>query len=294
MLTGTHVVMIGGDARQLEIIRKLSALDAKISLVGFEQLNDGFIGTSKQELPDIEWSTVDAILLPVGGMSNDGLIASVFSNEQLKLKAAYLNETPDHCTIYTGISTDRLEKLAAKAKCKIVLLMDRDDVAIYNSIPTAEGAVMLAIQHTDHTIHHAKVAVLGLGRIGMTIARTFHALGASVFVGAKETALLARAFELGVEPFPLTALKETLKNIDLVINTIPAKIVTSDVLAELPQHAFVLDLASKPGGVDFAYAKKRGLKAMLVPGLPGMVAPKTAGKILANVLSDLLHEQTQS
>ncbi len=81
---------------------------------------------------------------------------------------------------------------------------------------------------------------------------------------------------------------------DLVINTIPAKVVTSNVLTEMKQHAFILDLASKPGGVDFDYAEKRGLKAMLVPGLPGMVAPKTSGKILAEVLSDLLLEQTQS
>lgn len=39
---------------------------------------------------------------------------------------------------------------------------------------------MLAIQHTDYTIHGSQVAVLGLGRTGMTIARTFAALGANV------------------------------------------------------------------------------------------------------------------
>lgn len=172
--------------------------------------------------------------------------------------------------------------------------MNRDDVAIYNSIPTAEGAVMLAIQHTDTTIHHAKVAVLGLGRIGLTIAKTFKSLGADVSVGVRESALLARAFELGMRPFSIDRAKEALSEMDIVINTIPAKVVTANVLTEMKQHAFLLDLASKPGGIDLTYAEKRGLKAMLVPGLPGMVAPKTAGKILANVLSDLLLEQIQS
>ncbi|MBM7837698.1 dipicolinate synthase subunit A [Alkalihalobacillus xiaoxiensis] len=294
MLTGIHVVMIGGDARQLEIIRKLSTLDARISLVGFDQLNDGFIGANKQELSEIDWGTAEAILLPVGGMSNDGFINSVFSNEKLKLEEIHLSETPETCTIYTGISSDRLEKLAKKTKRQIAVLMNRDDVAIYNSIPTAEGAVMLAIQHTDTTIHHAKVAVLGLGRIGLTIAKTFKSLGADVSVGVRESALLARAFELGMRPFSIDRAKEALSEMDIVINTIPAKVVTANVLTEMKQHAFLLDLASKPGGIDLTYAEKRGLKAMLVPGLPGMVAPKTAGKILANVLSDLLLEQIQS
>lgn len=53
-------------------------------------------------------------------------------------------------------------------------------------------------------------------------------------------------------------------------------------------HTLVIDLASKPGGTDFRYAEKRGVKALLAPGLPGIVAPKTAGQILANVLSQLL------
>lgn len=56
----------------------------------------------------------------------------------------------------------------------------------------------------------------------------------------------------------------------------------------MPAHTLVIDLASKPGGTDFRYAEKRGVKALLAPGLPGIVAPKTAGQILANVLSQLL------
>ena len=38
MLTGLQIAVIGGDARQIEIIRKLNELDAKLSLIGFEQL----------------------------------------------------------------------------------------------------------------------------------------------------------------------------------------------------------------------------------------------------------------
>ncbi len=75
---------------------------------------------------------------------------------------------------------------------------------------------------------------------------------------------------------------------DICINTIPHPIVTASVISKMPAHTLILDLASKPGGTDFRYAEKRGIKALLALGLPGIVAPKTAGQILANVLAQLL------
>ncbi|WP_088105140.1 dipicolinic acid synthetase subunit A [Halalkalibacter urbisdiaboli] len=291
MLTDKHVVIIGGDARQLEIIRKLSTLDAKISLVGFEQLDDGFIGASKQMIDEVEWHTADAILLPISGMNLEGEIDTIFSNETLKLTTEQLKQTPEHCVIYSGISNNCLDEITQTSKRKLVKLMERDDVAIYNSIPTAEGAVMMAIQHTDITIHGANVAILGLGRVGMSVARTFDALGANVKVGARESHNLARITEMGMKPFHTSDIIEEMRNVDLCINTIPAPIVSANVLSEMPMHALVIDLASKPGGTDFRYAEKRGIKALLAPGLPGIVAPKTAGQILAKVLATLLKEQ---
>jgi len=294
MLTGKHIVVIGGDARQIEIIRKLSTLDAQISMVGFEQLDDGFIGASKKQLEDIDLSTVDVILLPISGINDQGEIETVFSNETVTLTAELLKQTPANCVVYTGITTSYLDNMVNEANRKLVKLLERDDIAIYNSIPTVEGTVMMVIQHTDITIHGANVIVLGLGRVGMSVARTFKALGANVKVGANESHLLARATEMGVTPFHLSTLKTEVCQADIIINTIPAPIVTATVIAEMPTNALILDLASKPGGTDFRYAEKRGVKALLAPGLPGIVAPKTAGQILAKVLSQLLLEEPLS
>jgi dipicolinate synthase subunit A len=163
-------------------------------------------------------------------------------------------------------------------------------VAIYNSIPTVEGAIMMAIQHTDFTIHGSQVAVLGLGRVGMSTARGFQALGAKVKVGARKSEDLARITEMAMAPFHINELANNMIDVDIVINTIPHQVLTASVLAKMPVHTLVIDLASKPGGTDFRYAEKRGIKALLAPSLPGIVAPKTAGKILANALSKLISD----
>lgn len=288
MLTGLQVAVLGGDARQLEIIRKLTELDAKVYLVGFDQLEQSFTGAVKEKLAELPFNELDAIILPVAGLQPTGEIEAIFSSHHLRLTKGMLEKTPDHCILFTGISPPVLTKLAAQTGKTLIRLFDRDDVSIYNSIPTAEGAVMMAIQQTDFTIHGSSVAVLGMGRVGMSVARTFDSLGANVKLGARRSEHLARAIEMGLTPFSIDQLPKEAESLDIIINTIPSLVITAQSIARMKPHMLIIDLASKPGGTDFQFAKKRGIKAILALGLPGIVAPKTAGQILASVIADLL------
>jgi dipicolinate synthase subunit A len=290
MLTGMQIAVIGGDARQLEIIRKLTELDAKLSLIGFEQLDHAFTGAVKEKIDEVDYTNMDAFILPVAGTNLEGYVETIFSNEKVLLTEEILSKTPEHCTVYSGISNAYLNGITEKANRNLVKLFERDDVAIYNSIPTVEGTIMMAIQHTDFTIHGSNVVVLGLGRCGMSVARTFHVLGAKVKVGARKNEHLARITEMALTPFHLNDLKNKVHDTDILINTIPYPIVSAAVISKMPAHTLIIDIASKPGGTDFRYAEKRGIKALLAPSLPGIVAPKTAGQILADILAQLFQE----
>ncbi|PNB77242.1 dipicolinate synthase subunit A, partial [Pseudomonas sp. FW305-BF6] len=147
MLTGLHIAVLGGDARQLEVIRKLTELDAKVTLIGFEQLDSGFTSASKELIADASFEDLDAILLPVPGTNIEGVVDTIFSNEKVVLTKEILDSTPEHCTIYSGISNSYLDSIIAASNRKLVKLFERDDVAIYNSIPTVEGTIMMVIQH---------------------------------------------------------------------------------------------------------------------------------------------------
>jgi dipicolinate synthase subunit A len=290
MLTGVQVVLAGGDARQLEIIRILAERDASLTIAGFDNADLSFSGTVKAEWsPDI-LADADVLLLPAVGTEDDGSIPAVFSQRELKLTDAHLEAMTGSGKIYAGMAKPYLRKLCEKHRKPLIELFERDDVAIYNSIPTAEGAIMMAIQNTDITIHGSTCMVLGLGRTGMTLARTLQGLGAIVKAGVRREEAYARAVVMGFEPFYLSDLAREAGNIDLLFNTIPTMIVTAQVIAQLPLRACIIDLASKPGGTDFRYAEKRGIKALLAPGLPGIVAPKTAGRILADCLTQLILE----
>jgi len=288
MLTGMQIALIGGDARQLEVIRKFSLLDASVRLIGFDNLPYTFNGITKTQLSTDVLNTVDAVVLPPVGTDDSGVVESLFSTRELLLSDDLVEALPKHAKVFTGMAKTYLKTICAKHHIELVELFNRDDVAIYNSIPTAEGAIMMAIQNTDFTIHGSQSIVLGLGRTGFTLARVLQGLGADVKVGIRSPENYARAWEMRLKPFYIAELAQHVANVDLLFNTIPSMIVTAQIIANIPNRALIIDLASKPGGTDFRFAEKRGIKAMLAPGLPGIVAPRTAGRIIANTLSELL------
>lgn len=284
-----QIAVIGGDARYLELIRQLQALpELNTSLVGFDKLEKGFTGINQTDFTDLDQGKLDAVILPITGTDQQGYVETVFSDQTVQLTREWFEGLDDKVAVFTGISTNFLDLACERTNTELVPLLNRDDVAIYNSIPTAEGMIMMAIEHTDYTIHSSRVIVVGFGRVGNTVANKFAALGAKVSVCAKSIMDLARITESGHTAVPFDQLHEFTSDCDLLINTVPAPVVTKDAIQHLPPHSIIFDLASKPGGTDFAYARQRGIKAILAKSLPGIVAPKTAGKILADVIKQFL------
>lgn len=287
-----RIAVIGGDARYLELMKKLKALPQKeVVLVGFDKLEQSFIGLKQYELSEIEPADLDVVILPITGTDAKGNIETVFSDQQIQLEESWFKMLKSTSIVFTGISNAYLDKVTSKHEVELISLLERDDVAIFNSIPTAEGAIMMAMEHTDYTIHASKVIVTGFGRVGHTVGNKFSALGADVSVAARSLHDLARITEMGLTAIPLHQLSHHIDSCDLLINTIPALIIDEKIIEKLPAHTVIIDLASKPGGVDFEFAKKRGIKAILAKSLPGIVAPKTSGEILANVVTQILEER---
>ncbi|MGF7048797.1 dipicolinate synthase subunit A [Paenibacillus sp. DS2015] len=290
MLTRVRMVFLGGDARQIEVIRKCSDLNASVGIVGFEDLKDQLVNISRTKLSLKLLETANCLVLPMIGCDDEGKVNTLFSSDSIELTDEHFAALSPECTIYTGMAKSYLRNVCTRYGIKLVELLERDDVAIYNSIPTAEGALMMAIQNTDFTIHGSNCIVLGMGRTGFTMARSLQGLGANVRMGVRSVEHFARATEMGWDPFLTRDLEGVVGNIGLLFNTIPTMIVTAQTLSKMPLSAVIIDLASAPGGCDFRYAEKRGIKALLAPGLPGIVAPKTAGIIIANTLVQLISD----
>lgn len=288
MLTGKHIVFVGGDARQLEVIAQVVESDASVTLVGFSEIKREYTDTVHAELTDQILAKADALVLPIAGMDNDGIVDTKFAPQPVTLTENHFAALPSGAFVFTGIARPVLTEWCERHDLRLVKLMELNEVAILNSIPTAEGAIAIAMEQTDITLHAANVVVLGFGRCGQTLAHKLRAMGANVTVCAREAAELARIDELSLIPVHMRSIEEAVRAADIVFNTVPALVLTAGVLKEMSRASVIIDIASKPGGTDFRYAERRGIKALLAPSLPGLVAPKTAGRIIAGSLSRTL------
>lgn len=286
-----NLLVIGGDKRNIEVVKRLKNVGIHLQVCGFDKIANQ-MNVDHRKLSNVDYENLDAILLPVSGTNDEGKIElDPFSENELFVNDNMIQNTPDHCTIYTGISNAYLDKLAQQTNRQLVRLFTRDDMAILNSIPTAEGTLEIAMRETEIMIHGAKVLIVGFGRVGMTVARLFSQVGARVGVSARQPADLARSKEMLLTPINLKDLHNHVNDYDIIINTIPHQIIDYHILSKVKTSALIVDLASASGGVDFEAAQARGINAIHALGLPGKVAPISAGKFIADVLIDLLNEQ---
>ena len=77
---------------------------------------------------------------------------------------------------------------------------------------------------------------------------------------------------------------------DLIINTVPAQVLGEAALEDVSSDCLIIDLASRPGGVDFESAAALGLKVIWALSLPGKVAPLSSGQIIRDTVYHILQE----
>lgn len=139
------------------------------------------------------------------------------------------------------------------------------------AIPTAEGAIEIAMSETPITLHLSRCLVLGYGRIGKILSKMLAGIGAKVTVEARKFADLALIEGHGYEAIHMNDLKENIGGFDVIFNTIPSMVLDEDTLKKIRKDTLVIDLASKPGGVDFEAAKQLGIRVIWALSLPGKV-----------------------
>lgn len=281
------VSVIGGDLRQLTIAGMLAADGYDVIIYGF----DRDIKTDDLTHADTLSAALDSeiIILPVPVTFDNIKVNMPFSDEVLTLKS--LTDGINPLSIVFGGRISR--SLSSELESRGIMhrdYMKRDELAIRNAVPTAEGAIEIAISETPIALHGSKCLVMGYGKVGKVLARFLDGLGANTYVEARKYADLALIESHGCIPLTMKEAKTRINEFDVIFNTIPALVLTKDVLSGVNQNSLIIDLASKPGGVDFESARELGVKVIWALSLPGKVAPVTAGIIIKDTITNMLSE----
>lgn len=285
------IAMLGGDKREHELVSRFVDLGADLRVFGLARWE----GAPEHIFRSSTWQAVhgaDVVIVPITGVDSDCNIRT--TDTPIKLTSELLQTMGRGKVLVIGRVRPLIGGIVRCLKLRLIETAENDEIAILNSIPSAEGAIQMAMESSDITVWGSSSFVLGFGRTGVTLARMLHGIGSKTYVVARKPADLARILEQGYEPVEFRELADTISRADFIFNTAPAMVLPRQILEKAKRTAYILDLASAPGGVDFDSAKEFGLTAVLAPGLPGRVAPKTAGEILARTVPKLIWSVLQN
>ena len=157
---------------------------------------------------------------------------------------------------------------------------------IANAALTAEAAA--ALIGRERPLPGARVLVLGWGRVGSLTARALQSAGASVTAAARRPESRAWAEAAGCAAADIEELGDILGGFDVIVNTIPAPVITRELAARTGENALLVELASAPGGIDAEAVRELGRRYLPAPGLPGKYAPARAAEIIKNAVCETL------
>lgn len=288
-----RLVFLAGDRRDAEAARLLSAAGHRVRR--FSGTDDPDWQDGRVPDPGPEIAAADAVVCPALGTTEGGeALHRPAPLPPLPVDPGWLTVTPPDTPWLIGRAGPWLEAAARAAGVELVSYGQREDFSLLNAVPTAEGAVAHATALAGRTAWGHRALVVGAGRCGQALVARLHAWGAAVVCAARDPAARARVRLLGATAVELPALAAVAADCHFVFNTVPARVVTRSVLAALPAGAVVVDVASAPGGTDFAAAQALGVVAALLPGIPARRYPAAAGRIVADTILAVMAERRRN
>ena len=159
-----------------------------------------------------------------------------------------------------------------------------------NAVPTAEGAIALAISYTKETLWTGKILIIGYGKIGRALAaRLKNFTSNRIGIYARKRQIRSEISTGGFAA--IDGLGADFGNFNIVFNTAPSKILTKQILQNASENCLIIDLASQPGGTDFEAAKELGIRAIHALALPSKTAPQSAGEIFVDTALKIERER---
>lgn len=284
-----NLCLVGGDLRQAHLARLLTEDGHRVHTFALEQaVPPSSLLSLESDLSALPLA--DAVILPMPVTGKDGSLFAPMCSAAVPLLPILDALSPTQF-----ICGGRIDPVTTALACERGLTLHdyytREELVVANCVPTAEGCIQLAMEHLPITIQDARVLVIGYGRLGRITAQRFGALGAKVSVAARSYAQLAWARCEGFGTEHSGQLAGWLCSYDLVVNTVPALVLGETELADLHPDCLIIDLASDPGGIDRQAAQRLNRKVIWALGLPGKVAPATAGGIIKLTIYHMLHER---
>lgn len=286
----TNFAIIGGDLRIIKLAKMLANENNIVYTYGLEKAEE------LQEIENIKFcekvsktvQDAEIVIGPIPFSSNGKDVNTPFSDKQISIRELMHNLNGK--ILIAGSISPEVYDMANDEYIEIIDIMKREELAVLNTISTAEGTIEIAISNTNKILHGSDVLILGFGRVGKVLARKMAGLASKVTCAARKDEDLAWIRAYGHMATNINALGENLSKYDLIINTVPHMVLNEEKLQYVKEDCLLIDLASNPGGIDKRSAKNKNLKLIWALALPGKVAPITTAEFIKDTIYNILKE----
>ena len=283
-------LILGGDLRNVFLFDCLKKEEKKVRIAGFsEYKNDKkpFIqnaGDLKKAVANTE-----VIIGPTPCCSNGLNLNTPFHNKVILITELFDVMTEGQLFI-AGLISPEVRALAFEKSIPVFDILQREEMAFLNAIPTAEGAIQVAFETMKTTLHGSNAMILGFGRVSKMLAKMLQGIGANVYVVNRKHADAALIRGYGYKSLRFEELPAKLGHMDVIFNTVPHTVLDKSNLKYIREDTTIIELAAKPFGIDAEEAKKEGLTIIWSPSLPGKVAPITTAKYNMETVFNILEQ----
>lgn len=280
-----NCLILGGDERYYQIINNFVNKGYNVDIVGYKK---NFEKVHSLNYNELKISEYDIIIFPINGVGDNFLIKA---EQNFNIKPDILNTAKNDCLIFSGINTPCLEQIKILSKKNINFLMQDKEVISENVIPTVEGIVADLILNTDITLDNSKIMVIGYGNVGSYLVDILKKLKANLVVSIirqNDKKNLEKQSIASIYSYDILAMQMFLSHVDMIVNTVPTLVLDKKYIDFLKEDCYVLDIASKPYGIDKNYLDKKQIKNKIYSGIPADIAPKTSGNILLKKINSII------
>ena len=285
----TVLAVIGGDARSAYLSQLLRKDGFAVCTFALEKAAP-VDGVAHMATVESAARGAAAVVLPVPLTRGVQMLNAPLSDGVFRLRDIFASLRTGTLLLAGGVA-DVDHACAEGMGLKLTDYLKRDTLALKNAVPTAEGAIAVAMQALPVTLHGARCLVTGDGKVASILAAKLHAMQAHVTVAARRESDLARCYAAGIESMHIAALGAQAGTFDVIFNTVPAVLFSEEVLKHVRRDTPLIELASAPGGVDRTAAARLGIELIDAQSLPGRVAPLSAAEAIRDTIYTILREE---
>lgn len=290
-----HVITIlGGDKRQAVIAKEFLKRGYTVKLYGLGDVASAIAGAEICSSIEKAMSSCHVLILPLP-VSRDNINLLIQCDKAMPLALSYIIglAVKNGCKLIVGGIIPR--EMQTIAEIEGIIIEDfylSESLQKKNALASAEGAVMISMEHTEKTVCGSKMLVCGFGRIGSHLATMLTSLGADVIIAARSDAALCEASLRGYKSVrigdDMAELSKEASKCDVIFNTVPAVVFNESVLKEMKNKPLYIEIASSPGGIDVRAARESGMPVIFAPSIPGRYAPVSAGEYIFDTINEIL------